>query len=103
MNIAVVCVSLNKKSYICNRNRLLTPIDKKNMNPDNILYKVYDLYADGFCNMTIGRTLWAVILIKLFVVFVVLKLLFFPDFLSQNAKEGEEDEYVAKELVEVKN
>ena len=29
----------------------------------SILHRTYDLYADGFRQMTIGRTLWAVILI----------------------------------------
>lgn len=49
------------------------------MTRDNILYKVYRFYADGFRTMTLGRVLWAVILIKLFVIFFVLKLFFFPD------------------------
>jgi hypothetical protein len=52
--------------------------------------------------MKLGRTLWAIILIKLFVIFVVLKLFFFPNFLKQHAK-GHEAEYVAKELIERKN
>lgn len=68
------------------------------MKRDNILYKVYELYADGFRHMTLGRTLWAVIIVKLIVVFAVLKLFFFPDFLAENAEEGCEDEYVATEL-----
>jgi hypothetical protein len=32
--------------------------------------------------MTVGRTLWKIIFIKLFVMFVVLKLFFFPNFLK---------------------
>ena len=48
--------------------------------------------------MTLGRTLWAVILVKLFIIFVLLKLFFFPDFLRQHAPSGGEAEYVAKEL-----
>lgn len=61
-------------------------------------YRVWDLYYDGFRSMTLGKTLWAIILIKLFVIFVVLKLFFFPDFLRQHAGKGGEAEYVAKEL-----
>ena len=45
-------------------------------------------------NMTLGRTLWAIILIKLFIIFIVLKLLFFPNFLKEHA-EGDEAGYVA--------
>jgi hypothetical protein len=49
--------------------------------------------------MKLGRTLWAIILIKLFVIFVVLKLFFFPNFLKQHA-DGHEAEYVATQLLE---
>ena len=69
------------------------------MRKDHFLYRVYDLYVDGFRSMRLGRTLWAIILIKLFIIFVVLKLFFFPNFLKQHAK-GDEASYVATELVE---
>ena len=69
------------------------------MRKDSFLYRVFDLYYDGFKNMKLGRTLWAVILIKLFIIFVVLKLFFFPNFLKEHA-EGDESGYVATELVE---
>ena len=73
--------------------------DATPMNKNGFLYRVYDLYVDGFRHMRLGKTLWAIILIKLFIIFVVLKLFFFPDFLKQNAK-GDEASYVATELVE---
>ena len=60
---------------------------------------VYHLYADGFRQMTLGRTLWAVILIKLFIIFVILKIFFFPNFLSANAEKGGEAEFVATEIL----
>ena len=69
------------------------------MQKDSFLYKVFDLYYDGFRSMRLGRTLRAIILIKLVIIFVVLKLFFFPDFLKQNAK-GDEAGYVATELTE---
>ena len=69
------------------------------MRKTNFLYKVYDLYAEGFRNMTLGKTLWAIILIKLFIMFVVLKLFFFPNYISQHAEEGEEAEYVQSEMM----
>ena len=68
------------------------------MDKGNFLHKVYHLYYDGFRQMTLGKTLWAIILIKLFVIFIVLKLFFFPNFLKQHAK-GDESGYVAKELI----
>ncbi len=72
------------------------------MTKNNILYKIYHLYYDGFRSMTLGRTLWAIILIKLFVIFVVLKLFFFPNFLKHHA-EGNEAEFVATQLLDVKD
>ena len=69
------------------------------MRKDNFAYRVFDLYYDGFRNMRLGRTLWAIILIKLFIIFAVLKLFFFPNFLKEQAK-GDEAGYVATELVE---
>lgn len=64
----------------------------------NILYNVYRLYADGFKHMRLGRVLWTIILIKLFVIFVILKLFFFPDVLKQKAQGSNEANYVAGEL-----
>lgn len=52
--------------------------------------KIWMFYYDGFRSMTIGRTLWAIILIKLFIFFVVMKLLFFPNLLSKNYDTDEE-------------
>lgn len=69
------------------------------MNKDNILYKVYHLYADGFRSMTVGKVLWTVIIIKLFVIFFVLKLFFFPDVLKLKAEGGDKASYVAGELI----
>lgn len=70
------------------------------MNRKGFLYRVYDLYADGFRHMTLGRTLWAVILIKLFIIFAILKVFFFPNFLKEHAPEGGESDYVACEIIE---
>ena len=69
------------------------------MKKDTFLHRVFHLYYDGFRSMTLGRTLWAVILIKLFIIFIVLKLFFFPNFLKQHAGEDKAG-YVAGELVE---
>lgn len=52
--------------------------------PAGFWRRVWDLYADGFRNMTIGRYLWVIIIFKLIVIFLVLKLFFFPDLLSTN-------------------
>ena len=69
------------------------------MRKDNFFYRIYDLYADGFRHMRLGKTLWAIILIKLFIIFVVLKIFFFPNFLKQHA-DGDEAGFVATELTD---
>ena len=48
----------------------------------NWLARVFYFYLDGFRAMTLGKTLWAIILVKLFILFFVLKLFFFPDILK---------------------
>lgn len=70
------------------------------MGKQGFFYRVFDLYYDGFRNMRLGRTLWAIILIKLFIIFVVLKIFFFPNFLKEHAEEGAEPEYVATEMID---
>lgn len=55
-----------------------------------VLKNIYRFYADGFRSMTIGRKLWLIIGIKLFVFFVILKLFFFPDILSRHFDTDEE-------------
>ena len=69
------------------------------MSNDGFWSRVFHLYYDGFRSMTLGKTLWAIILIKLFVIFIVLKIFFFPDFLSGHAKKGQESDFVATELI----
>ena len=66
----------------------------------NIVVRIFDFYVDGFRQMTWGRSLWLIILIKLFVMFAILKCFFFPDFLADKGTNGEIHDYVATELVE---
>ncbi len=48
------------------------------------LYKAYRMYVDGFRQMTVGRKLWLLIIIKLAILFLVFRLFFFPDILQEN-------------------
>ena len=68
------------------------------MRKDSFIYRFFNLYYEGFRDMKLGRTLWTIILIKLFIIFAILKVFFFPNFLKQNA-QGDESGYVANELV----
>ncbi len=50
----------------------------------NFLTRAFHLYYDGFREMTLGKKLWALIAVKLLIMFGVLKLFFFPDLLESN-------------------
>lgn len=54
------------------------------------LIKIYSFYADGFRSMTIGRKLWAIILLKLAIIFLVFKMFFFPNVLKENYDNDED-------------
>ena len=73
--------------------------DPMTMAHNGFLYRAFRLYYDGFRSMTLGKTLWLVIAIKLFIIFVILKIFFFPNFIGQHAEEGEEAEFVAGEVL----
>lgn len=64
-----------------------------------LLFQIFHLYYDGFRKMPLGKTLWTIILIKLAIIFLVLKLFFFPDFINTNAKNGDKAGFVSKEIL----
>ena len=52
-----------------------------------ILKEIFLFYYDGFRSMTIGRTLWMIIAIKLFVIFAILRVFFFQPTLHGSDEE----------------
>ena len=63
-------------------------------------YEAFHLYYDGFRQMTLGKILWLIIGIKLFIMFAILKVFFFPNFLKQNTEKGGEADFVTTEFEE---
>ncbi len=64
-----------------------------------MIRKIWIFYRDGFREMTVGKTLWLIILLKLFIFFVVIMLLFFPNLLSRDYdNDSERANHVRKEL-----
>ncbi len=61
---------------------------------------IWHFYVEGFRNMTLGRTLWLIILIKLFILFFVLRVFFFPNYLNTHAEDDDKEGYVSRELIE---
>ncbi len=70
-------------------------------NAHNTLWdRVVDLYVDGFRSMRVGKTLWLIIIIKLFIMFAILKFFFFPNFLNtQFEDDAQRSEHVGDELI----
>ena len=54
------------------------------------LYKIWRFYYEGFRSMTVGRVLWAIILIKLFIIFAILRVFFFQPTLTGTDEEKAE-------------
>lgn len=52
-----------------------------------ILREIFLFYYDGFRSMTIGRTLWMIIAIKLVVIFAILRVFFFQPTLHGSDEE----------------
>jgi hypothetical protein len=59
-----------------------TPSAPAERNSGGFFGRVVDLYVGGFREMTVGRKLWAIILIKLAIMFLIFKIFFFPDKLA---------------------
>ena len=64
-----------------------------------ILVRIYQFYLEGFREMKLGKTLWLIILVKLFIMFFILKLFFFPNYLGQFDSDSEKQEHVSGELI----
>ncbi len=56
----------------------------------NPIKKAYQFYSEGFSNMTWGKSVWLIILIKLFLIFFVMKFFFFSDNPGDKLKTEEE-------------
>lgn len=67
----------------------------------NLPVKIFRFYYDGFRNLSEwGRRVWIIIIIKLFIIFIVLKMFFFPDFLKKNFRNDDErGKFVMEQLL----
>ena len=66
--------------------------------------RVIRFYYDGFSSMSWwGKRVWMIIILKLFVIFIILKLFFFRDFLGEkHDSDGQKSEYVRDQLINSK-
>ena len=65
-----------------------------------VLNSLFRFDYEGFRNMSAsGRKVWIIIIIKLFIMFAILKLFFFPDFLQKKYdSDKQRSEYVLDQL-----
>jgi hypothetical protein len=69
----------------------------------NLFKRVINFYIDGFKSMTVGKKLWIIIFIKLFVMFAILKIFFFPNILKTNfATDEERSNHVIDQITNIK-
>lgn len=69
------------------------------MRSNNIILRIWKFYLHGFRNMgSWGKQVWLIILVKLFIMFVILKIFFFPDFLK---KTFDNDKQRSEHVLEV--
>lgn len=64
----------------------------------NTLKKIWNFYYEGIRSMTLGKTLWALVLIKLFIMFVILRIFFFKPALADYETEEQKTEAVIEQL-----
>jgi hypothetical protein len=66
-----------------------------------VLQRLFLFYFEGFSSMSDwGRRVWIIIIIKLFIMFAILKIFFFPDFLQRKYdNDKQRSEYVLDQLI----
>lgn len=68
-----------------------------------LLKKIFLFYKEGFTHMPHwGKQAWMIIIIKLFILFVILKIFFFPNFLNTHFKnDTERSNHVLENLTNI--
>jgi hypothetical protein len=70
-------------------------------NKTSIFARLFSFYYEGFRDMSgWGRKVWIIIIIKLFIMFAILRLFFFPNFLGKKYdNDKQRSEYVMDQLI----
>ena len=77
-----------KKTY--SSNLLLLKYDT-DMKREPVYIRIYHFYLEGFREMKLGKTLWLIILVKLFIMF--------PNYLGKLDGDSAKEEHVSGELI----
>jgi len=67
----------------------------------SFISRLFRFYYEGFKNMSLwGRRVWLIIIIKLFIIFAILKIFFFQDFLKRKYdNDKQRSDYVIEQLI----
>ncbi|WP_321315399.1 DUF4492 domain-containing protein [Halarcobacter sp.] len=61
--------------------------------------KILNLYIDGFKNLTLGKTLWKIVIIKILIIFTILNLFIYDKSINSEYKSNSQKiEFVYKNL-----
>jgi hypothetical protein len=63
-----------------------------------LVKRIWLFYYEGFRGMTLGKTLWLIVAIKLFIMFFILKLFFFKSELRVYSTPEEKSRHVINNL-----
>ncbi|RQD89536.1 DUF4492 domain-containing protein [Campylobacter hepaticus] len=64
------------------------------------IFRIFNFYKEGFKNLTLGKTLWKIIIIKFIIIFVILKLFIFDvNFNSMFKSDKEKSSFVFENLI----
>jgi len=63
-------------------------------------FNFFTMSWEGFKNMTLGKVLWTIVIVKLVIMFLILKPFFFKNYLNTKFDDSEsKSEYVRQELI----
>ncbi len=66
-----------------------------------VVTKIFLFYKEGFSQMKLGRKLWLLVLIKLFVLFGIVKYFFFPNILQEDFDSDKaRSQYILQQLTQ---
>lgn len=70
------------------------------MRTATLIHHIYGYCRDRLRRAGLGRTLLIIVCLKLFIIFAVLKLFFFPDFIRSKVPDGRQADYVSSQCME---
>jgi len=66
-----------------------------------LIKKIVLFYYEGFNSMKVGKRLWLLIAIKLFILFIIIKWLFFPNVMQTHFQtDAERSSYILNQLTQ---